>query len=63
MDKFNSKNGASVSAQKSDKVEKPYCLLDAKTNLNVVKTRSNLTVFIIEYFYSCIDLIKIKYFS
>ena len=30
---------------------------------NILKTKSNFTVFIIEYFYSYIDLIKIKYFS
>ena len=29
----------------------------------ILKTKSNFTVFIIEYFYSCFDLIKIKYFS
>ena len=30
---------------------------------SMLKTKGNFTVFIIEYFYSCIDLIKIKYFS
>ena len=30
---------------------------------NIIKTKSNFTVFIIKYFYTCIDLIQIKYFS
>ena len=29
----------------------------------ILKTKSNLTVFITEYFYSCFDLIAIKYFN
>ena len=29
----------------------------------ILKTKSNFTVFIIEYVYSCIDLIKNKYIS
>ena len=32
-------------------------------HLNILKTKSNFTVFIIAYFYSCFDLINLKYFN